>query len=254
MTKDETETLFWLCFGVVAGILGFFRGFKIRSKRKLIENIPTSTVRGMAVGLVEAQGKAAVFRGLLRSQFAKADCVFYRYKVEEHQGSGKNSQWVTVAEYTSPEFFYLEDDTGKALVNPMNAELHLGTDRKFSTGFGAGDKDEFLMGLSDLGITARGFMGFEKNMRCSEIYILPGDFVYIMGTACPDIPSQGSAKGFENLCLRKEGDSFFCISDKSEKELLASLGGQMYLFLYGGPVLTVICLFILVGHYLKQMF
>ena len=54
--ESETKVFFYLCMGIVFGIVGFFQGFKIRSKRKLIENIPTSTVRGMAVGLVELQG------------------------------------------------------------------------------------------------------------------------------------------------------------------------------------------------------
>lgn len=236
------------------GALGFFRGFKIRAEKKLIENIPTSTVRGLAVGLAEVQGSAAVFQKMLQSHFTKIECVFFRYKVEEYRSSGKSGRWVTIAEYSSPELFCLEDETGKVLVDPADAEYFLAEDRKYNLGFGAKDKDTFEGGLTTLGISAQGFLGMDKSLRCSESYVLPGDRIYVMGTACPQTGGEYSAQGADNLCLRKEGDSFFCISDESEKELRASLSRKMYFYLYGGPALTVCCLYFLIQFYFRSIF
>jgi hypothetical protein len=238
----------------VLGIVGFFHGFQLRKKKKLIEDIPTSTVRGMAMGLTEVKGKAGIFRGPLRSCFAKAECVFYHYKIEEYRSSGKSSRWVTIAEYWSPEYFCLEDGTGKVLVNPVGAECYLRTDRQYGTGMGGADKESFLQTLEGLGIKTAGFAGFGKTLRCSETYVMPGDDLYVLGTATENPFVTGSSRGCENICIQKESSSFFCISDESEKELLATMSGKMYLFLYGGPLLTVVCLFFLIGHYFKHMF
>lgn len=255
-SKSEDELFFYLCAGIVSGILGFFRGFKLRGKKKLIENIPTSTVRGMAVGLVEVQGAAQPFQGTIQTPFSKAECVFFYYKIEEHRSSGKSSRWVTIKEFSTPSWFLLEDGTGKALVNPVGAELYLANDRKYQLGSlgGGADVQAFEQGLIDLGISPHGFLGFDKQFRCVEQYICPGDKVYIMGAASNNPLIQGSATGSENLCLQKEGAPLFCISDKSEKELLASFGWKMYLYLYGGPVLTVSCLLILILNYFRSYF
>ena len=80
-TRVSGNFFFILCIGFVLGIIGFFKGFKLRKKKRLIENIPTSTVRGMAVGLVEVKGQAVEYKGTLKTPFAKADSVFFHYKI-----------------------------------------------------------------------------------------------------------------------------------------------------------------------------
>lgn len=256
LDDSEAKIFFYLCFGIVAGIIGFFRGFVLRTKKKLIENIPTSTVRAIAIGLVEVQGTAQKFRETVRTPFSKMESVFYHYKIEEYRSSGKRGNWETLKEFATPDWFYLEDATGKVLINPVSAELFLNKDRTFQLGaFGANaDTQAFEQGLMELGISPHGFMNFDKRLRCTETYIAPGDAVYIMGTATNNPLVEMSANGCENLCIQKEGDSFFCISDKSEKELLGDMDGRMYLLLYGGPVLTVACLFFLIAHYFKRYF
>ncbi len=237
-----------MCLGFVLGIVGFFFGFQLRKKKKLIEDIPTSTVRALALGLAEVSGTAREFQKLLTSDFSFFSCVFYKYKVEELRRSGKSSSWVTIAQYTSPEYFYLEDQTGRVLICPTGAELHVHTDRKYSNGLGAKDKEQFLKQLAVMGI----FSG--RQLRCEEAFIVPGDPLYAIGTVQPNPLVQGSAQGFENVCVAAQPGSFFLLSSESEKHVLGELSGQMYLFLYGGPILTVVCLFILIGHYLKHMF
>ncbi len=255
-SDSEAKVFFYLCAGVIFGVIGFFRGFGLRTKKKLIENIPTSTVRAAAMGLVEIKGTARKFRGTVRTPFSKAESVFYHYKVEEYRSSGKSGHWVTLKEFSTPEWFYLEDETGKILINPVNAELYLNADRKYQLGaFGSGkDPQVFEQGLTELGIDPHGFLNIDKQLRCTETYVVPGDPVYIMGTAVKNPLVELAATGSENLCVQKEGDTFFCISDESEKDLLASMAWQMCLFLYGGPILTVTCLFFLIEHYLKHSF
>jgi hypothetical protein len=253
-SDSEAKVFGYLCLGIALGVVGFFRGFQLRKRKKLIEDIPTSTVRGLALGLAEAQGTAREFGNLLTSDFSKTPCVFFHYKVEEYRSSGKSGSWVTIAEHTSAKYFYLEDETGRLLVCPAGAELHVHTDRKYSNGLGAKDKDLFLAQLAAMGIEAQGFMGFSKQLRCEEAYIVPGDVVYVIGTVQPNPLVRGCAQGFENICMAAHPGSYFLLSSESEKHVLGEFSGRMYLFLYGGPILTVVCLFILIGHYFKQMF
>ncbi len=253
-SENESKLFFYLCLGAVMGTLGFFRGFQLRKKKKMIEDIPTSTVRGMAVGLTEVKGKAREFQKPLVSAFAKAPCVFFHYKVEEYRSSGKSGSWVTIAEYTSPEFFYLEDETGKVLVSPAGAEFHAHPDRRYGSGFNAQDKAAFFDQLAVMNINAKGIFGMDKQIRCFETYIESGDELYIIGTAQPNPISGGSAVGSENLCIAAQSGNMFLISDEDEKHVLSEFSGKMYLYLYGGPALTVLCLFILIGHYFKRMF
>ncbi len=252
MNNSQEAAPFALCAGIFFGVVSFFKGFKVRKRKLLIENIPTSTVRGMAVGLVEVKGKAVCIEQPLASHFAKAPCVFFRYQVEELRSSGKSSSWVTIASYSTTNYFYLEDETGRVAIDPLDAELHLNVDREFSSAFGGKAKPEFLAGLAELGIDPKGFLGVKKSLRCSETYIAPGDLIYVMGNACPAVSGDFSEKGHENLCIRKEHAPVFCLSDHSEKELLKKLTAQMILMLYGGPVLTVVCLFLLIALYFKQ--
>ncbi|OGX11067.1 MAG: hypothetical protein A2351_08355 [Omnitrophica bacterium RIFOXYB12_FULL_50_7] len=254
-TSDFEGKLFaFLCFGFVLGILGFFRGFQLRKKKKLIEDIPTSTVRALALGLAEAQGTARDLGKPLISHFSRTSCVFFHYKVEEYRSSGKSGRWVTIAEHTSPEYFYLEDKTGRVLICPKGAELHVHTDRKYSNGLGAKDKDLFLAQLDALGIKTDGFLGFGKQLRGEEAYIVPGDELYVIGTVQPNPLIKGSEKGSENICIAAQPGSFFLLSSESEKHILGEFSGMMFLFLYGGPILTVVCLFFLIAHFFKLMF
>ena len=251
-TRNETGMFLGLCLGVISGVVMFFRGFSLRTRRKLIENTPTSTVRGMAVGLVEVQGSAQPFQRTILTPFSKVESVFFYYKIDEHQGSGKSSRWVTIREFATSDYFSLDDGTGKVLINPAGAELYLASDRKYSLGtWGGTDAQAFEQGLIDLGISPHGFMN-GKQLRCVEQYVCSGDKIYIMGNALQNPLVRGSAAGFENLCIQKEGGPLFCISDKSEKELLASFAWEMYFFLTGGPVLTVFCIYVLLEQFFKQ--
>ena len=122
------DTALYSLIGMGIGCFMFWRGFKLFHQKKLIENIPTSKVRSMAVGLVELSGKAQAAKELLTSPFSMASCVYFQYRVQEQRSSGKNSYWATVASYQSPQLFYLEDETGRVLAYPQGAELHLAID------------------------------------------------------------------------------------------------------------------------------
>jgi len=247
VSGDITETLIYAGILLVVGVYLFFLGFKIRHKKKLIENIPTSKIRSAAVGLIEIAGKAVCFGDLLKAPFAEVDCVYYRYRVQEQRGSGKNRHWVTIAKEETQGPFFVEDDTGKMLVMPQGAEFHLRIDQSYYNytmlGQKSGRRDQFQTGLRNLGIDPKGLFGMNRVLRCDEVYLEPGDQVYIMGSAQPTILETTSAVAHENLMIAKGGGGeYFCISDRSEKELLRKMMWQMIGSLYGGPVMALAAL------------
>lgn len=48
--------------GAPTGIYLFYRGFTVLARKRLIQNIPRSTIRSAAIGQVELAGKATVSR------------------------------------------------------------------------------------------------------------------------------------------------------------------------------------------------
>jgi len=167
-------------FGI--GIWLFFWGFmRLRRKRK-IEDIPTSTVRGLAMGLVELVGTAKKKNAVI-SPLTKTECTFYRYTVERYQHSRRSGHWVVIARgdsYATP--LWLDDGTGKALIFSQGAELIMPVSFEFTTGLGENlpaNLEEFLRNNN---IRYGTFFSGSK-MRFREWHIFEGEKIYVMGTA-----------------------------------------------------------------------
>jgi len=168
--------------GFVFGVYSFFWGFKRLRRKRLIENIPTSTIRGLAIGLVELYGKAEPTT-LLKSPLTNTDCVLFKYLIEEYRKSGKSGHWVKIASgdsFACP--FYLNDETGKIMVYPYKAELILPADYKFETGFGRAIPDTIVEFMENTGIRYKSWLGYRR-LRFTEWFIEPKEYVYVLGTA-----------------------------------------------------------------------
>lgn len=248
LDDSDFKLIALLVIGACAGIVFFVRGLKRQSWVRLIENIPTSPVRSVAVGLVEVQGKACAFGETLSSPLSKNPCVYYQYKVQELRRSRRHSYWATVAKGESNLRFLLRDETGEIPVSPVGASMEIATDRQFSNSWsGGGMPREVNQALEELGVNTQSWLGFKKTMRVEESFIEPGDQVYVMGTA--DLgQSHFQSDGASGVVIRKgENNKFFYISDKSEKELLGSFRVKTLFEIYGGAALCLGC----VGVFLK---
>lgn len=115
--------LFGFIFALV-GVLIFYFGFGEFRKAQLIENIPTSKIRSIAMGLVEIKGKAVKLKDELIAPLTDTKCVYYEYEVDEWVKKGKSSEWQNVYRIAKTVPFYLEDDTGKVQINLTNVESH----------------------------------------------------------------------------------------------------------------------------------
>lgn len=97
-------------------------------KARTIEDIPTSKTRSAHQGYVELEGAGRLMDGApIVGPLSGLPCVWYRYRVEERvtvqYKGGTQHRWRTVDSGESTETFWLEDDTGRAVVDPEGADI-----------------------------------------------------------------------------------------------------------------------------------
>jgi hypothetical protein len=180
--SSNNKDIAYAAMGFGYGIWAFFKGFKELRRKRLIENIPTSTVRGLAMGLVELEGKASPTT-LLRSPLSNTECAAYKYEVEEYRSSGKSGHWVTIVSGDSFHCpFWLQDTTGKVMVYPMGAEMFWKPSYSFQTGPGSGMPEDLVRFMEQNGIQYHSWWG-THTMRFKEWCVFEGSTVYALGTA-----------------------------------------------------------------------
>jgi len=255
------EEFFWALGFLGFGIWLFFWGFTRFRRQRLIGNIPTSTVRGMALGLVEVIGQVRKLE-LLSSPLTGTACAFYKYLVERYETHGKSSKWVTVARGDScSEYFFLDDGTGIVPVYPRGAELMLlSADYRSENGLFVALTGAETRFLESKDIQTRTIFGKYK-FRFSEWYFLPGQVLYVLGSA-QKVPAEseiwnwGERKPLffqewdklrykdsdpaDDVVISKGQDNeCFIISEKEQETLENELSWQAAVLISGGAVLAI---------------
>ena len=223
----------------------FIHGFRMLSRKRLIENIPTSKIRSLALGLVEITGKAIAEEGTVRnSPFSGKDCIYYFFRVEEHRRQGKNSRWVTVKKGEYRPEFYVQDDTGKVLVDPAGAEINVPKDFEYNSGLLNDPPAHVKEFLKANDISHDSFLGLNKRMRYREYLIEPGDTVYIMGSSANNPVIEHSTDDHTSKLIIQKGENqkFYYISDQSEKKVISSLKWQAFSEVVIGAIICIVSL------------
>ena len=244
------------CSGIffVIGLIMIFDGTRKFLLMQKIKNTPTSKVRSAAVGLVELLGNVRLKEELL-SPISRARCAYHLVKCEWYK-SGKHGGWRTFYTLTKGNRFFLEDDTGRMLVDPAEAELALPADFT-STGHLS---DKALFGLlpqtqldkkvldfietdSAVKNAFNSYKGYQ--LRVSETYLAEGDQVYVLGNASP-LEGSSSAVSHENLLIRKDpAEKILYISDTQESKVVENVRNSMLISFAIGFILSAITLFIM---------
>jgi len=240
--RMDSDVFLWALIGLVAGLVVFVLGLVWFRQKQLIENTPTSKIRSLAMGMVEVFGEVIpAEKQLLRSPLSGEDCVYYKYAIEEFRQQGKSSSWVTVKRGEERTRFFIKDKTGGVLVDPRGAKIETSADHQYESGFGGDPPQKVLDFLEREGLKHEGFLGFNKKMRFTEHNIVPGDKLYIMGTADdnPFVEEATAQSSHEDIMIQRgRFDKFYFISDKPEKDILSSLGWKSMAGILGGILLT----------------
>ncbi len=107
------------------GLFIFFRGFFGYRRYRLLADLPRMPIRSVAMGLVEIQGLAVPDRIIL-SPITRTSCLHFKVEIQAvEKEKGGHTNLASVGTDTGWARFYLQDDTGKILVDPEGADLHL---------------------------------------------------------------------------------------------------------------------------------
>lgn len=165
--------------GGCTGLFLFYRGFRILQRKRLILNTPTSKIRSASLGLVEVNG-LAVGPYTLHAPITGAPCFYYRTVAWELRKSGKSQEWHQVADESLHLPFYLDDNTGRLLVNPQGADMDIHRDfhEEYSNSIFFGDE----MPPNVRSFLARYSVSSDHKIRIDEYCIKPKNFLFILGT------------------------------------------------------------------------
>ncbi len=217
-------------FLLAAGVAAAAYGAKEYLLVQKIENTPTSRVRSVAVGLAEIKGKARC-REELSSPISGAKCAYWRVTAEYYYQTKNSSGWRMFYEDRSSKPFYVEDDTGRMLVDPAGGEVGIALDFE-SQGNLSGKALFGLLSVKQLAPPVLSFLDAHPDVksrfqahsrttiRVREYYIGDGDGLYALGSAEPLEGAAPSAAHEENLVLRKgKFDQTMFVSDSPEEKI-----------------------------------
>jgi len=266
--------------GFGAGLFWFIKGFRVFREYRVLADTPEIPIRSVAMGLVEIHGKA---KGLqtVPSPVTKTPCFFYKVDIERWVTDKNGGHWSHAATQAEGTRFYLEDASGKVLVDAHGAEYDLIQTAKRETGRGfggslgrlfGGSQDPTLAtgsGVSDADLlnyaqavisTGRGSfslsggsllsglrMGSAHRYRLCEYCILPEQSYDVAGTCIENPDAQDEHD--RNMIVKGQNEPTFVISWRSEKELKSRLRNRAALHILGGAALSVVCLAVLLFRF-----
>lgn len=280
----------WGIVGVGFGIFLFFRGFPFLKRKRLIQNTPTSTIRGAALGAVEVSG-TVVGPYTLISPLSESDC-FYYHAVARSAGEEEKK----VAEEVLYAPFFLDDGTGRVMVDPRGAEMELrpAVDEEYSPATGDAFTRHFVVRR-----------GLSSSLRATlqEYCICPGDHLFVLATlrenpgreSAADCLAGDAAQGQQGflsaaaadlqrraaiesvlppgsavppmpratpvesevfdlnppvVLMKSTSGEPFFISWRSQRDVVQELAMRSILYIWGGPALALAGLWLLVKHLL----
>jgi len=191
LSTNNGQASFWALAGAAGGVYLFFRGFRTLQRKRLILNTPSSKIRSASIGLVEVSGLAVGPHTML-APVTQAPCYYYRTVAWQMQQSGKNDKWVKVAEESLHIPFYLDDNTGRVLVDPQGAEMDIHRDfhEEFSNSLFSTRLEVPANVFSFLG---RHGVSTDRKTKVDEYCIKPKNALFVLGTLAPNT---GTATNF----------------------------------------------------------
>ena len=180
LTYTDFKAILVLIAGVCGGIYLFSRGFRLLQRRGLILNTPLAKIRSASLGLVEVSGLA---EGpyTIPAPITGMPCYYHRTLVWQMKQDGKSNKWVKIVEESLHVPFYLDDNTGRVLINPIGAEMDLHRD------FGEEYDSSFFSSRPELPANVAGFLARrgitnDKKLKVEEYSIKPKNALFVLGT------------------------------------------------------------------------
>ncbi len=263
----------WLALGFGAGLYYFYKGFRTYREYRVLMDTPEIPIRSVAMGLVDIHGKATGATPI-PSPVTQTPCYFYKVDIERWVQNKNGGNWSHVATDADGQRFYLEDSSGKVLVDAHKAEydlirtarmetgggLRLGLGRLFSGTSGFSGSAGLSRGNGDLlsyatEAVARhsssslfgGMGGGGGRYRLTEYLVIPEHWYDVTGT-CVENPEPLDEYD-RNLIVKGTNEPTFLITWRSEQEIRRTLRDRAAKYIFGGAILSVACLAIFLAKH-----
>lgn len=239
-----------ICFFGV-GALAFFVGFAGLRRKRMIENTPTSTIRGAAMGLAEIKGGARPIPykgGKLIAPLSGKECAYFKFEIQVHVKKGRRYTWETLMTGdTSSHPFNICDETGVMAVFPREAEIELKPDfEHISWGKNLPPNLHSLLQQYKLEKYAN------RRLSFTEWNISEYQDLYVIGAVQKHNDADtGQADMPELKIAKSDGETMFMISDSSEKDIVGQLDFISKVGIFGGGAL-MICTFYSLAVFMKS--
>ncbi len=193
ISSSTFDMLFISAVGLLIGLAIIYDGFLNFRRRRMIEDTPTSEIHSLAMGPVEIEGTVEPVVGTCPTLFGE-ECVLTEYTIEYPDPDDPG--WNTETTGIRAKPFYIDDGTGKVLVNAYDIDsttLDLEPeDGDYDTrriidhdGTGTSMPDGLAEFRNDAGVEAVPDSGMLKSgrRRYTQNTIQPGETLFAFGEA-----------------------------------------------------------------------
>jgi hypothetical protein len=283
MSSHNSDVEVAVVVGFGAGLFWFIKGFRVYREYRVLADTPEIPIRSVAMGLVEIHGKAKGPQAVL-SPVTKTPCFFYKVDIERWIRDKNGGHWSHAATDAEGVRFYLEDATGKVLVDAHGAEYDLIQTAKRETGRGAGaslgrlfsrtrdpslatgspvSESDLLSYVQSAVSTAHTTFSLDGRSLLTGLgrgsldlgmgsegryrlseYCILPEYWYDVTGTCVENPVPQDEHD-RNMIVKGQNEPTFLISWRSEKEIESTLRNRAALHIFGGAALSVACLAIL---------
>jgi hypothetical protein len=179
-STDMGKLEFWAAAGVIFGVILFVRGFQMLRYKRLILNTPSSKIRSASMGLVEVTGMAKGPQ-VIPAGITGDPCYYYRATAWKLKQNGRNRDWERVADESLYVPFFVEDSTGRMLVNAQGAQLDVHCNFKDEIGTSFFGSSNMVPPNVSRFLLRYGLVGVE-GIRLEEYCIKPEYPLFVLGT------------------------------------------------------------------------
>ena len=225
MYTDTFDVILLIVILLIVEIIAIFWAYANYLSYRKTRDTPTEEIRNLNIGYKEIKGKVVALEKILESPLSNAPCVYYEFKVEERQPGGRlmryktardtggRSQfWKPIVDNKGVSKFGVDDGTGLAEVDIVQASLELKSKHRSRSGI--------LNPLDDIQVAALekyvkkpegSLVSKHSRLRFHEKFIKEGDELYVLG----DVESRGN-----DAILMTKKENFLLVSDYLEDELI----------------------------------
>jgi hypothetical protein len=118
------DPFIYVVIGFGGGIYYFIKGFRTFREYRVVEDTPEMPIRSIPMGLVRVHGKAQRSE-LVSSPVSHSPCLFYKVDIEKWQQDNRGGRWSNYRKDADGVKFYLQDVSGKVLLDAHDAEYDL---------------------------------------------------------------------------------------------------------------------------------